>query len=82
MNIKDGTGWKYKLHKYLFLTESQCDLQYSPRKTIHLDIYFISGLKKRLGEDFNSGKLLNLRGYTVKYGPLNKPIIAYSLTEM
>ena len=33
------------------------------------------------GEDFNSNEILNLAGCTMKYGPLNRPIIAHVVTE-
>ena len=33
------------------------------------------------GEDFNSNEVLNLAGCTLKYGPLNRPIIAHVVTE-
>ena len=33
------------------------------------------------GEDFNSNEVFNLAGCTMKYGPLNRPIIAHVVTE-
>ena len=43
--------------------------------------YLVHLWVKRVGEDFNSSKLLNSGGQLVKYHPLNGPVIAQVVTE-
>ena len=46
-----------------------------------LERYLLHLWVQRVGEDFNSSKLLNSGGQLMKYHPLNEPVMAQVVTE-